>query len=201
MSDRRDAEIREQVDRLGRPDEELLDREIARQSRIEAYGRLLAGVAAILLATAAVIVIVTNLWLAVLRIDGHSMTPLLTEGEIVVALRDGKCGRNDVIAFYQCNGLHVKRVIAIGGDTVDIDEQGFVSVNGMTLGEPYVSELSYGNGDIVFPFDVPNGAFFVLGDNRPLSLDSRDSAFGTVSAQQVVGRVILRLWPLAALGS
>ena len=151
--------------------------------------------------TTAAIIIVTNVWTAVLQIDGSSMNPLLQADEIVLVVRTDNPARNDIIAFYHNNKLHIKRVIALAGDLVDIDENGVVSINGETLEEPYVSELSRGNCDIEVPFMVPSGEVFVLGDNRPSSLDSRYSQFGTVNRDQIIGKVKLSLWPLSKMGS
>jgi len=192
--------VREQVDRLGRPSIEMLDREIARRERGEAYWRLTRGLFVSLLAAAALVVIVTNLWLNVLQIDGSSMNPLLDMNDVVIAVKDGNPAKNDVIAFLRNNKLHVKRVIATAGDRVEITDDGLVLVNGTVLSEPYVAEKSLGHCDIHFPFQVPPGAVFVLGDNRPSSLDSRDSGFGPVEREQVVGKVIGRMWPLPRLG-
>ncbi|MCL2877998.1 MAG: signal peptidase I, partial [Acidobacteria bacterium] len=150
---------------------------------------------------ASLIIISTNLWVNVLQIEGTSMNPLLQADEIILTARDGKFERGDVIAFEHHNRLHVKRVIATGGDTVEIGEDGTVTVNGEPLHEPHVSELSLGNCDIAFPYQIPVGTVFVLGDNRPLSVDSRDSGFGTVGKEQVIGKVLFRLWPLPQFGS
>jgi len=195
MHSERDKKIREQVDRLGRPSVEQLDREIARRGRVQAYWRMTATALTILVAAVSVIIIATNLWVSVLLIEGTSMNPLLREGEIVLTTRDGRFERGDVIVFMHHNRLHVKRAIAIGGDTVDIGPDGSVAVNGVTLQEPYVNEAHPGSGDIELPYQVPTGTVFVLGDNRPSSADSRDSVFGTIAKEQVIGKLLFRLWP------
>jgi len=146
------------------------------------------------------IVLATNLWLAVQQINGSSMNPLLQMDEIVVAVRGSNPERNDVIAFNHNQKLHVKRVIAVAGDWVEIDANGIVSVNGSKPTEPYVSELSLGNCDLTFPYQVPAGTVFVLGDNRPLSLDSRDSKFGPVDREQIIGILKFGIWPLSKIG-
>ncbi|MCL2463312.1 MAG: signal peptidase I [Defluviitaleaceae bacterium] len=195
-----DARIREEVGRLGFPAEEMLEQEVARLERGEAYAKLTGRILAGLILLAAVIVLVTGLWLAVLQVDGSSMNPLLRMDEIVLAVNSDNPARNDVIAFTHNNKLHAKRVIAVAGDRVEIGQDGAVSVNGQALREPYVSELSLGNCDIEFPFQVPTGTVFVMGDNRPSSMDSRNSRFGTVDREQIVGKVLFRLWPLTRLG-
>ncbi|MCL1896387.1 MAG: signal peptidase I [Clostridiales bacterium] len=192
--------IREQVDRLGRPGMEMLEREIARQDRMESHKKLLRGALTAVLCAAAAIIIATNLWIAVLQIDGSSMNPLLNINEIVVAVRADNPEKGDVTAFSSNNKIYIKRVIATGGDTVEIGEDGMVSVNGSTLNEPYILSPGLGECDIDFPFQVPPGSYFVLGDNRPSSLDSRSDRLGTVSKDQVIGKVMFRIWPLPQIG-
>jgi len=201
MRDNKDNRIREEVERVGRPTIEMLDREIARQGRKESYGRLIRGILVVLTAAVAVIVIVTNLWICVLQVDGSSMNPLLQMNEIVFSVRTDNPARNDVIAFYHNNTLYIKRVIALSGDTVNIDADGFVSVNGQLLDEPYVAEHSRGELDIDLPYTVPPETVFVMGDNREVALDSRLSEFGPVSREQIIGKVIFRLWPLSRIGA
>ena len=196
-----DDVAREQVDRLGRPSLEMLDREIARQERVEAYARLSRGALAVVLFTVAAIIIITNLWIAVLQVDGSSMNPLLNINEIVVAVRTDNPGKGEVISFRNDNNIYIKRVIATGGDTVEIEETGAVSVNGEVLDEPYVAAPGLGDCDIEFPFQVPPGTFFVLGDSRAVSLDSRSDRFGPVNRDQIIGTVEFRIWPLPKIGN
>jgi signal peptidase I len=188
--------VREQVDRLGRPSRELLRREIARRERMEAYLRLAGAALAGLVAVVGAIIIATNLWVTFFQIDGSSMNPLLQMDEVILAVNKDNPAKNDIIVFYYNNKLHVKRVIAAAGEMVDIDGSGIVTVNGRRLAEPYIAEPSLGSCDIVFPFQVPPETVFVLGDNRPASLDSRDSRFGPVPREQIVGKVVFRIWPL-----
>ena len=195
-----DSIIREQVDRLGRPSVEMLDQEIARCERKESYARLLRGALAGLLAVAAAIALITNLWVTVLQIDGSSMNPLLLLDEIVLTLKTDSPAKNDVIAFYHNNKLLIKRVIAAAGDRVDINADGIVSVNERVLDEPYVAEPCLGGRTMDFPLLVPEGMFFVLGDNRPVSTDSRDSRFGLVDKERIAGRVAFRVWPPRRIG-
>jgi len=201
MQNDNDIRIREQVDRLGYPTVEMLDREIARQERKESYKRLTRGVLIGLVATAAVIIVITSLWVTVLQIDGSSMNPLLRMDEIVLVIKNDHPMKNDIIAFYQNNTLLVKRVIGTEDDQIEINDDGVVSVNGQVQNEPYVTELSLGNCDISFPYIVPPGTVFVLGDNRPVALDSRESRLGPVSKDQIVGVVKFRVWPLPRIGS
>ena len=201
MGNKSDNRIREQVDRLGRPDEEMLEREIARHERNKLYKRLAYSILTALVSVVAAIIIITNLWVAVLQVDGSSMNPLLEMDEIVIATRTDNPTKGDVIAFYHNNKIYIKRVIAIGGDRVEINVDGEVFVNGTMSDEPYVNELSLGDCDIEFPFQVPSETFFVLGDNRGASQDSRNSRFGTVGKELLIGKVIFTVWPFSKIGN
>jgi len=191
-----DDKIREQVDRLGRPTMDMLKSEIAWHERRESYLRLARGILLSLVATAATILTITNLWVTVLQVDGSSMNPHLGVGEIVIATRNDEPAQYDVIAFYHNNKLKIKRVIGRAGDTVNIDSSGAVFINGNELDEPYVINKSLGQGDVKFPFEVPLGTVFVLGDNRADSMDSRDTRFGPLPREQIIGKVVFSLWPL-----
>ena len=148
-----------------------------------------------LLVVAAVSILIATLWMPVLEIYGASMTPTLQEGEIVVA-RKGGCATGDVVAFYYENKVLVKRVIATPGDWVNIMEDGTVSVNGAILDEPYLEKKSLGTCDIELPYQVPAGKYFVLGDQRETSIDSRSSHVGCIAEDQIVGRILFCVWPL-----
>lgn len=195
-----DARIRSEVNKLGIPPKDMLKREIARLERRESYYKLIGRMIFSFVVVAAVIVLVTNLFVAVLEIEGSSMNPLLKADEIVVTTRGGNPGRNDVIAFTHNNRAHVKRVIAVAGDMVVISENGAVTVNGVALDEPYVTEQHKGYCDLEFPYQVPPEAYFVLGDNRESSMDSRNSDFGPVHREQIIGFVKFRIWPLSKTG-
>ena len=188
------------IERLGHPSVEVLGREIARRERGETYRRLAYYLLTAFLAAAAAIVLITNLWLSVLQIDGTSMNPLLRVGEVVLAVRSDNPEKKEIIAFRHNNKLFVKRVIAIAGDRVDIQDDGTVLVNGNALSEPYIAGKSFAPCDIELPFHVPAGTVFVLGDNRPAARDSRDSRFGPVGREEIIGKVIWRMWPLSRLG-
>ena len=124
------------------------------------------------------------------------MTPTLTEGDIVVSVRDGELSAGDIIAFYYNNKILVKRVIANSGEWVDISRKGIVTVDGETLDEPYISEPDLGSCNIELPYQVPEGKVFVMGDHRAVSLDSRNTAVGCISEEQIVGRLVACVWPL-----
>ena len=195
MKNKNNNRIREQVDRLGRASIPMLDFEIERLERVESMKRLGRSLLTSLITVSAIIILITNLWVTVLQVDGSSMNPLLEMDEVVITIECDKPIRNDIIAFHQNNKLYIKRVIAVAGDRVAINSEGIVSVNGNTLNEPYVAQLSLGNSDIEFPYMVPAGTVFVLGDNRVISSDSRDSRFGTISMDQIIGEVAFTVWP------
>ena len=197
----KDSEIREQLDTMGRPTLETLEREIARLERLERYRKWVKRILSALIIAAAVIVLIINLFITVLKIEGTSMTPVLEENDIVISVPVKNPEQEDIIAFYLNNKLLVKRVIAGPGDMVSINERGVVSVNGSVLNESYITQESLGSCDISFPYQVPAETVFVLGDNRPISQDSRLSQFGTVDIERIEGKVILRIWPLSRLNS
>ncbi len=153
-----------------------------------------------LVVVAAIAILVATLWLPFLRIYGTSMTPTLTDGEVVVCMKTSRFSQGDVIAFYYNNKILVKRVIAMSGDWVDIKEDGTVYVNDKELDEPYLTEKVLGEGDTVFPYQVPENAVFVLGDHRETSIDSRYSTVGCISQEFIVGKLLIRIWPLDRLG-
>lgn len=155
----------------------------------------------ILIVVAAVAVLTAMLFLPVLRIYGHSMNNTLESGELVLSLKGASFKTGDIIAFYYNNNILVKRVIANSGDWVDIDLDGNVYVNQQKVEEPYLKEKAFGEPDIDFPYQVPEDRVFVLGDNRAVSVDSRSKAMGCVSSEQIVGKVVFRIWPLNRLGS
>lgn len=153
-----------------------------------------------LLAVAAAAILVATLWLPVLHIYGASMTPTLQEGQLVVAVKGKALEPGDIVAFYYNNKILVKRVIAGPGDWVDLDKEGNVFVNGVALEEPYLEERAYGQCDIELPYQVPDSQYFVMGDHRSTSADSRTSAVGCISTDAVVGRLVFRVWPLGEMG-
>lgn len=191
--------IREQVNRLGRPSINMLNQEIERLERKDLLRRLIFNLFACVIVVAATIILITNILLTVLVVDGSSMNPTLKDNELVVIMECTNPQRSDIIAFYQNNKLFIKRVIAIADDVIEINKDGAVSLNGILIDEPYVSKQSLGNSDIEFPYLIPPDSVFVLGDNRAISSDSRDSKFGTVSAEQIVGKVTLSIWPVSQI--
>lgn len=149
-----------------------------------------------LLVVAAFAVLIAVLFLPILRIYGNSMKGTLDSGDIVVSVKSNDFETSDVVAFYYNNNILVKRVIAESGDWVDMDDAGNVYVNNKKLDEPYLEEKSYGQVDIEFPYQVPENRIFVMGDNREASIDSRSTSIGTVSDEQIVGKLVFKIWPL-----
>jgi len=149
---------------------------------------------------AAAAILAANLWFPILQIYGNSMSPTLRTGDVLLCIKTDTLAQGDIAAFYHNNKLLVKRVIGCGGDRVEIDSAGIVSVNEHAVSEPYISDPALGQVEIDLPCQVPQGSFFVLGDCRATSLDSRSETVGYVSADRVLGKVLLRIWPLNRFG-
>lgn len=177
-----------------------LEAELKRETYRRRYNRVLRSTIYTLITVAAAAVLVATLFLPVLRIYGTSMTPTVTDGDIVVSVKGSTFERGDIIAFWFNNKILVKRVIAQPGEWVNIDESGNVFINGQPLDEPYLAEKALGECDIELPYQVPEGRIFVMGDHRSTSSDSRSSAVGCVAEEQIVGRLVFQVWPLNKLG-
>ncbi len=154
-----------------------------------------------LITVAAVAVLVAVLLLPVLRIYGTSMSPTLEEGNYVLSVKGSSFETGDVIAFYYNNKILVKRVIAQAGEWVDISEDGTVYVNNVRIDEPYVTDLAFGECDIELPYQVPENRVFVMGDHRDVSVDSRSTTIGCVAEEQIVGKIVFRIWPYVDFGA
>lgn len=173
-----------------------LEAELKRAKYRREYGKLLRNTISSLIVVAAIAVLVSMLFLPVLRVTGTSMTPTLQNDELVVCRKRGTFQSGDIIAFYFNNKILLKRVIGVAGDIIDIDDSGTVYVNGEALEEPYLNEKALGECDIELPYQVPDERIFVMGDHRSTSVDSRSTAVGCVAEEAVVGKVILRVWPV-----
>ena len=184
-----------------RPTVEQLKSELARVNHGTLFRRLLRSTAASLLVVAAAAVLASTLWLPVLQIYGASMAPALNEGDIVIAVKASGLRQGDLAAFYLGNKILVKRCIAGPGQWVDLDREGNVYVDGSLLDEPYLSEKAFGGCDLELPCLVPEGRYFCLGDHRAVSVDSRHTEVGWVSEEQILGKIVFRVWPLPDLGT
>lgn len=182
------------------PSNEQLKAELKRVKYKSRYRSVLSSTIYTLIVVAAAAILVATLWLPVLQIYGNSMTPTLQDGEIIFSVKTSEFEPGDIAAFYYNNKILVKRVICGPGDWINIDEDGTVYINEVRLDEPYLAEKALGECDISLPFQVPEGRWFVMGDHRSTSVDSRSTAVGCVSDEQMVGKIIFRVWPLNRLG-
>ncbi|MGN1414776.1 MAG: signal peptidase I [Anaerovoracaceae bacterium] len=183
------------------PDLEQLKAELNRENYKSRYRSVLRSTIYTLIVVAAVAVLVATIWMPVLQIYGSSMTPTLEESDIVISVKGSDFEPGDLVAFYLGNKILVKRCIAGPGQWVDIDEDGNVSVDGQLLEEPYLTEKALGDCNIKLPYQVPESRYFCMGDHRSTSVDSRNTAVGCVSEEQIVGKIVFRVWPLTKLAS
>lgn len=177
-----------------------IDRERKRIRRRHYYRRALTSTLSVLVVVAAVAVLIATLFLPILQISGDSMSPTLQHDEIVVLVKTDRLDRGDLVGFYYQGKILLKRVIALAEDEVVIDSEGAVYVNGVPLEEPYVTERSLGDCDLEFPYTVPVGCCFVMGDQRSNSVDSRSSTIGSIATEDMIGKVCFRVWPLNRFG-
>ena len=190
----------ERVKKADMPTLEQLQKEVDRVHYRRDFSRVMINTIYSLVVVAAIAVLVAVLLLPILRIYGHSMNDTLDEGDIVVSLKGSDFKTGDIIAFYYNNKILIKRVIGKAGDWVDIDQDGNVYVNGNLVDEPYLDDKAFGECNIELPYQVPESKVFVMGDNRSVSVDSRNTAVGCVAEEQIVGKLVYRLWPLKDFG-
>ncbi len=188
-------------EKLGRPSVSQLEAELVRSEQNQKFRRTFRSTIYILITVAAVAILISSLLFPVLKIYGASMSPTLDEGEVVVAVKNASFTTGDVLAFYYNNKILVKRVICGPGDWVDLMEDGTVVVNGVIIDEPYLQEKAFGTCDLELPYQVPEGQYFVMGDHRATSIDSRSTLVGCVAKEQIVGRIVMRLWPFSEIGA
>ena len=181
------------------PTKTQVETERKRYRRQKAYNKALSGTVRVLTMVAAVAVLIATLVLPVLQIEGTSMTPTLANGDIVLLTKTTRFEHGDLCAFTWNNKLLVKRVIGLPGDWIEIDTDGTIYLNGDKLDEPYVQQMALGECDLEFPFQVPQEQYFVVGDMRESSIDSRNSLIGCIPKDQIVGKVFFRVWPFKSI--
>ena len=177
-----------------------IQKERKRIRRGSLYWQALRSTISVLVVVAALAVLITTLFLPILQISGDSMSPTLEHDEIVVLLKMKNFQRGDLVGFYYQGTILLKRVIALPEDEVAIDGDGNVYVNGALLEEPYVTEKGLGDCDLTFPYKVPGTSYFVMGDRRSNSVDSRNSVIGAISRDDIIGKVFIRVWPFSKIG-
>jgi signal peptidase I len=181
------------------PTRKQVEKERKRYRRQKAYNKALRGTVYVLTIVAAIAVLIATLILPVLQIEGTSMKPTLSNGDIVLLTKTTRFERGDLCGFAWNNKLLIKRVIGLPGDWIEIDTDGTIYLNGERLDEPYVQQMALGECDLEFPFQVPQEQYFVVGDMRESSIDSRNSLIGCIPRDQIVGKVFFRVWPFNSI--
>lgn len=186
---------------LQMPTSQEVEQELKRENYKHRYRKTLKSTIFALITAAAAAVLVATLLLPVLQIYGSSMSPTLEEKQIVVSVKDKELEAGDIVAFYYGSKVLIKRYIAGPGDWVDVLEDGTILVNGDLLDEPYIENKHYGVSDLEYPYQVPEGTYFLVGDQRETSVDSRHSTVGCVSREDIIGKIIFRAWPFDVVGT
>ena len=181
------------------PQLELLRKELKRERYKRRFRRLLRSTVNALIVVAAVAALIATLVLPVLQIAGTSMEPSLKDGDIVLLIKTDRLQTGDLCAFYYSNKILIKRIIATPSDYLWINEDGSVFLNGEELYEPYVSEKALGECDVEFPYQVPENSYFMMGDHRETSIDSRSSVIGCIAEDQIIGKILCKVWPLSEM--
>ena len=189
----------DKIDLDSLPSRKQIETERKRYRRQKAYNKALGGTVYVLTIVAAVAVLIATLILPVLQIEGTSMEPTLTNGDIVLLMKTTRFERGDLCGFTWNNKLLIKRVIGVPGDWIEIDTDGTIYLNGEQLEEPYVANKAFGECDLEFPFQVPQEQYFVVGDMRESSIDSRNTLIGCIPKDQIVGKVFFRVWPFKSV--
>ena len=189
----------DKIDLDSLPSRKQIETERKRYRRQKAYNKALGGTVYVLTIVAAVAVLIATLILPVLQIEGTSMEPTLTNGDIVLLMKTARFDCGDLCGFTWNNKLLIKRVIGVPGDWIEIDTDGTIYLNGEKLDEPYVEQKAFGECDLEFPFQVPQEKYFVVGDMRESSIDSRNTLIGCIPKDQIVGKVFFRVWPFKSI--
>ena len=179
------------------PELGLLQKELKRERYKRRFRRLLRSTVNALIVVAAVAALIATLVLPVLQIAGTSMEPSLNDGDIVLLVKTDRLKTGDLCAFYYSNKILIKRIIGTPGDYLWINPDGTVYLNGTELQEPYVSEKALGECDVEFPYQVPENSYFMMGDHRETSIDSRSSVIGGIAEDQIIGKILCRIWPIS----
>ncbi len=178
------------------PKLDILKKELRRERYKRRFRKVLRRTVDALIVVAAVAAIIATLLLPVLEIAGTSMQPTLNDGEIVLLVKTDKLETGDLCAFYYSNKILIKRVIATPSDYLWIESDGTVFLNGVQMQEPYLTEKALGECDISFPYQVPENAYFMMGDQRATSIDSRSSVIGCIASDHIIGKIVCKFWPL-----
>lgn len=184
------------IKNVSMPSREQVESELKRINYRKKFKKTFASTVSVLIVVAAVAVLISTLFLPVIQVSGSSMEPTLNDGDILVTFRSDKADFGDLCCISWQNKLLLKRIIGMPGDIVNIDSEGNVYINNEILDEPYIDTKSPGVSDIDFPFLVPDDKYFILGDQRESSVDSRSSAIGCIGQDQIVGHVLFKVWPI-----
>lgn len=184
------------IKNVSMPSREQVESELKRLNYRNRFKKTLASTISILIVVAAIAVLISTLFLPVIQVSGSSMEPTLNDGDILVTFRSDKASCGDLCCISWQNKLLLKRIIGMPGDIINIDSDGNVYINNEIIDEPYIDNKSPGVSDIDFPFLVPEDKYFILGDQRESSVDSRSSAIGCIGKDQIVGHVLFRVWPI-----
>ena len=190
----------ERTNNVAMPSVTAVENELKRAKYSERYGKTFRSTIYILITVAAIAVLVATLLLPVLQIYGSSMTPTLDDGDIVMSVKASELEKGDIVAFYYNNKILVKRIIATSGEWVELDNEGNLYINGKLTEEPYIQDKALGECDIKMPYQVPEERVFVMGDHRSVSVDSRSTAVGCVAEEQIVGKLVFKIWPIESFG-
>ena len=182
------------------PSSVQIEKAIAKEKYSRKYKKVLKSTLSSLIVVAAIAVLIATLALPVLQIQGSSMEPTLNDEEIVVLIKTSNLKRGQLCCFSYQNKLLIKRIIGVPGDSIMINEEGYVFVNNEPLDEPYILDRALGECDVDFPVHVTENHYFILGDHRSTSIDSRSSVIGLVESEQIIGKIFFRIWPFDSVG-